>query len=91
MSTGAHKVTGTGLNGPCVLLETPDHPHLAYAEAQRSSVLTSDADIGGAAHPSTLHIRDSKDPQGPHLDFSPGAWASFTSYASGSAAATPAP
>lgn len=33
-----------GLNGPFVLLETPDHQHLAYTEAQRSSVLTSDSD-----------------------------------------------
>ncbi|MEU6332281.1 helix-turn-helix transcriptional regulator [Streptomyces sp. NPDC047049] len=33
-----------GLNGPFVLLETADHQHLAYTEAQRSSVLTSDAD-----------------------------------------------
>ncbi|MGX7762766.1 helix-turn-helix domain-containing protein [Streptomyces angustmyceticus] len=33
-----------GLNGPFVLLETADHQHLAYTEAQRSSELTSDAD-----------------------------------------------
>ncbi|MFG2098047.1 Scr1 family TA system antitoxin-like transcriptional regulator [Streptomyces sp. NPDC048612] len=31
-----------GLNGPFVLLETLDHQHLAYTEAQRSSVLISD-------------------------------------------------
>ncbi|MFC9241941.1 DUF5753 domain-containing protein [Streptomyces decoyicus] len=33
-----------GLDGPFVLLETADHQHLAYTEAQRSSELTSDAD-----------------------------------------------
>ncbi|WP_244414552.1 MULTISPECIES: helix-turn-helix domain-containing protein [Streptomyces] len=33
-----------GLNGPFVLLETADHQHLAYTEAQRSSELTSDPD-----------------------------------------------
>ncbi|PBC82698.1 protein of unknown function [Streptomyces sp. 2224.1] len=44
-----------------------------------------------ATHPSTIHVRDSKDPQGPHLGFSPGAWASFTSYAARTAAATTAP
>ncbi|AZS72104.1 transcriptional regulator [Streptomyces lydicus] len=33
-----------GLNGPFVLLETPDHQHLAYTEAQRSSELISDPD-----------------------------------------------
>lgn len=32
-----------GLDGPFVLLETADHQHLAYTEAQRSSELTSDA------------------------------------------------
>ncbi|MFF7228750.1 Scr1 family TA system antitoxin-like transcriptional regulator [Streptomyces sioyaensis] len=33
-----------GLNGPFVLLETADHQHFAYTEAQRSSELTSDPD-----------------------------------------------
>ncbi|MFE4868781.1 Scr1 family TA system antitoxin-like transcriptional regulator [Streptomyces sp. NPDC056682] len=31
-----------GLSGPFVLLETPDHQHLAYAETQRGSVFVSD-------------------------------------------------
>ncbi|MEU3993687.1 helix-turn-helix transcriptional regulator [Streptomyces platensis] len=31
-----------GLNGPFVVLETADHQHLGYMEAQRSSELTSD-------------------------------------------------
>ncbi|MFG2495436.1 DUF397 domain-containing protein [Streptomyces caniferus] len=44
-----------------------------------------------AAHPTAIHVRDSKDPQGPHLDFSPGAWASFASYAAGTADAATAP
>ncbi|SOE13383.1 protein of unknown function [Streptomyces sp. 2323.1] len=48
------------------------------------------SDEGGAcvevaAHPATIHVRDSKAPQGPHLDFSPGAWAAFTSFAARSA------
>ncbi|MFJ9471760.1 DUF397 domain-containing protein [Streptomyces caniferus] len=43
-----------------------------------------------AAHPTTVHVRDSKDPQGPHLGFSPGAWASFASYAAGTADAATA-
>lgn len=33
-----------GLNGPFVLLETPDHQHLAYVEGQRGSQWVSDAD-----------------------------------------------
>lgn len=40
-----------------------------------------------AAHPTTVHVRDSKDPQGPHLDFPPGAWAAFTSFAARTATA----
>ncbi|WP_256363099.1 helix-turn-helix transcriptional regulator [Streptomyces sp. TRM70350] len=33
-----------GLNGPFVLLETPDHQHLAYIEGQRGSQWVSDPD-----------------------------------------------
>ena len=33
-----------GLAGPFVLLETPDHQHLAYTETQRGSELDSDPD-----------------------------------------------
>ncbi|MXM62548.1 helix-turn-helix domain-containing protein [Streptomyces sp. HUCO-GS316] len=33
-----------GLNGPFVLLETPDHQHLAYVEGQRGSQWVSDPD-----------------------------------------------
>ncbi|MDK0519850.1 DUF397 domain-containing protein [Streptomyces sp. ML-6] len=34
-----------------------------------------------AASPGTVHVRDSKDVQGPRLAFGPGAWAGFVSYA----------
>ncbi|MFG2939635.1 Scr1 family TA system antitoxin-like transcriptional regulator [Streptomyces sp. NPDC048282] len=33
-----------GLDGPFILVETPDHQHLAYAESQRGSQWVSDAD-----------------------------------------------
>ncbi|NUK55211.1 helix-turn-helix domain-containing protein [Streptomyces lunaelactis] len=33
-----------GLNGPFILLETPDHQHLGYTETQRGSQLISDPD-----------------------------------------------
>ncbi|SFF53891.1 protein of unknown function [Actinacidiphila alni] len=44
------------------------------------------ADEGGncvevAAHPQAVHIRDSKDPEGPALTVSPAAWADFVAYA----------
>ncbi|MFJ5104890.1 Scr1 family TA system antitoxin-like transcriptional regulator [Streptomyces sp. NPDC088554] len=33
-----------GLNGPFILLETPDHQHLGYTETQRGSQIVSDPD-----------------------------------------------
>jgi transcriptional regulator with XRE-family HTH domain len=37
-------ISHAGLDGPFVLLETPDHQHLAYIEGQRGSQWVSDAD-----------------------------------------------
>ncbi|GHJ27599.1 hypothetical protein TPA0910_20320 [Streptomyces hygroscopicus subsp. sporocinereus] len=37
-----------------------------------------------AATPSTIHIRDSKNPNGPHLTVTPTAWTAFVTYASNS-------
>jgi Domain of unknown function (DUF397) len=34
-----------------------------------------------AAHPGAIHVRDSKDPEGPALTFDPSAWSAFTSFA----------
>ncbi|WP_329040845.1 helix-turn-helix domain-containing protein [Streptomyces sp. NBC_00178] len=39
-----------GLAGPVVLLETPDHDHLAYVEAQLTSVLHDDPDTVSVLH-----------------------------------------
>ncbi|MGW8791082.1 DUF397 domain-containing protein [Streptomyces althioticus] len=36
-----------------------------------------------AAAPHTIHVRDSKHIEGPHLTFSPTQWATFLPYASG--------
>ncbi|MEU8677169.1 DUF397 domain-containing protein [Streptomyces sp. NPDC048560] len=36
-----------------------------------------------ASAPGTVHVRDSKNAQGPRLAFGPGAWAGFVPYASG--------
>ncbi|MFI2455258.1 DUF397 domain-containing protein [Streptomyces chengbuensis] len=36
-----------------------------------------------AACPSTVHVRDSKNPAGPQLACAPASWASFVSYAQG--------
>ncbi|WP_328583205.1 DUF397 domain-containing protein [Streptomyces sp. NBC_00370] len=34
-----------------------------------------------AAHPTTIHVRDSKNPDGPTLTLSPTTWAAFTRHA----------
>lgn len=66
---------------------------LEVAYAWHKSSYSSDeggACVEVAAHPTIVHVRDSKDPQGPHLDLSPTAWASFTAFAvTASATVTP--
>lgn len=51
----------------------------------KSSYSTTDGGecIEVARCPSLVHVRDSKDAAGPSLSFSPEAWASFVSFASG--------
>ncbi|QES20544.1 DUF397 domain-containing protein [Streptomyces venezuelae] len=34
-----------------------------------------------AAHPTIIHVRDSKDPEGPQPAVAPASWASFVAYA----------
>ncbi|GGV89516.1 toxin [Streptomyces gelaticus] len=34
-----------------------------------------------ATCPTTVHVRDSKNVQGPHLDVAPNAWSAFVTYA----------
>ncbi|MGW5353614.1 DUF397 domain-containing protein [Streptomyces sp. NPDC004031] len=34
-----------------------------------------------ATSPRTVHVRDSKDPEGPALAFAPAAWSAFLAYA----------
>jgi hypothetical protein len=34
-----------------------------------------------AAHPGAIHVRDSKDPEGPVFTFDPAAWSAFTAFA----------
>ncbi|GAA2975522.1 DUF397 domain-containing protein [Streptomyces fulvorobeus] len=36
-----------------------------------------------AAHPTAIHVRDSKNPEGPVLDLTPASWAAFTGFAAG--------
>ncbi|WP_333768282.1 DUF397 domain-containing protein, partial [Streptomyces sp. IBSBF 2435] len=50
---------------------------------QKSSYSGSQSDdcVEVAACPGTIHVRDSKDPHGPHLAFTPTEWSSFLDYA----------
>ncbi len=55
---------------------------LEVAYAWRKS--THSGDEGGAcvevaAHPAAIHVRDSKNPDGPSLTLAPAAWAAFVS------------
>ena len=36
-----------------------------------------------SAHPAAIHVRDSKNPEGPTLTLAPGAWSAFASYIGG--------
>ncbi|MFI7383954.1 DUF397 domain-containing protein [Streptomyces sp. NPDC049813] len=46
---------------------------------RKSSYSNSDGGqcVEVAAHPTTIHIRDSKNPEGPHFTVAPRAWAAF--------------
>jgi hypothetical protein len=50
---------------------------------RKSSYSGSEGDncVEVAACPGTVHVRDSKDPDGPHLDFTPAEWTSFLTFA----------
>lgn len=49
---------------------------------QKSSYSGSEggACVEVAAHPTTIHVRDSKNPDGPALALAPTAWAAFTGH-----------
>lgn len=64
----------SGGSGDCVEVAFPWH---------KSSYSSSgDGDcVEVAACPGVVHVRDSKDKQGPQLTFSPAAWTDFLSFA----------
>ncbi|MEU6085101.1 DUF397 domain-containing protein [Streptomyces sp. NPDC047108] len=63
----------TGEGGNCI--------EIAYAWRKSSYSSEQGGDcVEVSAHPSTVHVRDSKDPDGPVLDFAPDAWASFAAW-----------
>lgn len=55
---------------------------IAYAWRKSSYSGSQGGDcIEVAAHPTAIHVRDSKDPEGPALTFTPSAWAAFAAFA----------
>lgn len=57
---------------------------LEVAYAWRKSSYSSEqggACVEVAAHPAAVHVRDSKNPDGPMLTLAPAAWAPFITYA----------
>ncbi|MFJ3584817.1 DUF397 domain-containing protein [Streptomyces sp. NPDC090127] len=54
---------------------------LAWFKSSYSSGSENDSCVEVATTPGTVHVRDSKDIDLPHLDLAPSAWAVFVSYA----------
>lgn len=54
---------------------------LAWNKSSYSSSGDGDC-VEIATTPDTIHVRDSKNPQAPHLTLSPTAWTDFLAYAS---------
>ncbi|MFF1696696.1 DUF397 domain-containing protein [Streptomyces sp. NPDC058257] len=57
---------------------------LEWHKSSYSSGNEGDSCVEVATAPATIHLRDSKNPQGPQLAFAPAAWGDFVTYASGS-------
>ncbi|GGT88568.1 DUF397 domain-containing protein [Streptomyces lateritius] len=57
-------------------------PEPEWFKSSYSSGTDGESCVEVATTPATIHVRDSKDVEGPHLAFAPGAWAGFVSYAS---------
>ncbi|MYU50953.1 MULTISPECIES: DUF397 domain-containing protein [Streptomyces] len=53
----------------------------AWFKSSYSSGPEIDSCVEVAATPATIHVRDSKNAQGPSLRFAPNAWADFVTYA----------
>lgn len=57
---------------------------LEWRKSSYSSSSNGEDCVEIATTPATIHLRDSKNPQGPRLAFAPAAWGDFVAYASGS-------
>ncbi|TWV57078.1 DUF397 domain-containing protein [Streptomyces misionensis] len=59
-----------------------DASELAWFKSSYSGGNDGNSCVELAVSPGTVHVRDSKDTEGPRLTLTPGAWARFVSYAS---------
>ncbi|MEU0477206.1 DUF397 domain-containing protein [Streptomyces olivaceus] len=60
-----------------------DNSDLAWFKSSYSSSSEGDSCVEIATVPGTVHVRDSKDVEGPRLAFAPAVWAGFVPYAAG--------
>ncbi|MFF9767249.1 DUF397 domain-containing protein [Streptomyces sp. NPDC014636] len=60
-----------------------DASDLAWFKSSYSSSSEGDSCVEVATEPGTVHVRDSKNVEGPRLAFAPAAWAGFVPYAVG--------
>jgi uncharacterized protein DUF397 len=61
-----------------------DASELAWFKSSYSGGNDGNSCVEFAVTPGTVHVRDSKNVEGPRLALTPGAWANFVTYASGS-------
>ncbi|MBT2476750.1 DUF397 domain-containing protein [Streptomyces sp. ISL-94] len=60
-----------------------DNPELHWFKSSYSDGSEGDSCVEVANSPATIHIRDSKNLQGPQLAFAPRAWTGFVAHARG--------
>ncbi|MEV5430140.1 DUF397 domain-containing protein [Streptomyces sp. NPDC052701] len=58
-----------------------DASDLAWFKSSYSSGAETDSCVEVATEPGTVHVRDSKNTEGPRLAFTPAAWSGFVPYA----------
>ncbi len=61
---------------------TGDASDLAWFKSSYSSGTNGESCIELALTPGTIHVRDSKNADGPRITFAPDTWAAFVPYAS---------
>ncbi|MCN9241403.1 DUF397 domain-containing protein [Streptomyces sp. RY43-2] len=61
-----------------------DASELAWFKSSYSDGPDGESCVEVATAPGTVHVRDSKDTEGPQLALAPATWAHFVTYASGS-------